>query len=113
MNMRANNTICAAYVDDMASFGQSVELDMLNPIHASTDMGNVSHVVPSFQGAFIICRDKGVAMHHPRFTAASATDEAHDAALQCAQGMAMLAVRTLVDEDFAKRAWRDFGEPDE
>ena len=113
MNMRANHTICSAYVDDMAAFGQSVELDMEKPIHASTDMGNVSHVVPSFQGAFIICREKGVAIHHPRFTVSSGTDEAHAAALNCAHGMAMLAVRALVDDDFSERAWHDFRQPDE
>ncbi|KAG7047239.1 metal-dependent amidase/aminoacylase/carboxypeptidase [Colletotrichum scovillei] len=113
MNLRANNTLCKTYVEDMAAIGQTIQLHQAKPFNASTDMGNVSYHVPSFHGAFVIPTSPDVAGHNPKFAAAAATDEAHKAALTCAKGMAMLAVRVLVDDDIASRARADFGSPDE
>lgn len=52
-------------------------------------------------------------MHNPAFTACAGTDEAHRAALQCAKGMAMLALRVLADEDVARQAREDFDRKDD
>lgn len=113
MNLRANDTLCKAYVEDMAAIGQTIQLHQAKPFNASTDMGNVSYHVPSFHGAFVIPTSPDVAGHNPKFAAAAATDEAHKAALTCAKGMAMLAVRVLVDDTIASQARADFGSPDE
>lgn len=82
-------------------------------MNASTDMGNVSHTVPSFHGAFVIPTSPDVAGHHPKFAEAAGTDESHAAALQCAKGMAMLAMRVLVDDEIAAAAHRDFEAKDD
>lgn len=82
-------------------------------MNASTDMGNVSHIVPSFHGGFVIPTTPDVAGHNPKFTAAAGTDEAHNAALTCAKGMAMLALRVLADGEFVEAAWTDFRKDDE
>lgn len=82
-------------------------------MNASTDMGNVSHIVPSFHGAFIIPTTPDVAGHNPKFAAAAGTEEGHQAALKCAKGMAMLALRILTDEKVARAAWEDFQQDDE
>lgn len=82
-------------------------------MNASTDMGNVSHLVPSFHGAFIIPAGPEISAHNPGFAACAGTDEAHKAALTCAKGMAMLALRVLVDDEIARRARMDFETPDE
>ena len=82
-------------------------------MNASTDMGNVSHTVPSFHGAFVIPTEPGVAGHHPKFAAAAGTDEGHKAALKCAKGMAMLALEVLVDDDMAIRVKADFEKRDD
>ncbi|KXJ87117.1 metal-dependent amidase/aminoacylase/carboxypeptidase [Microdochium bolleyi] len=113
MNLRVNNTLCEAYVADMAALGENVMLKQGKAMHASTDMGNFSHIVPSFHGAFVIPSTEDVAIHNPGFTAAAGTDAAHESALKCANGMAMLAVRVLVDGEFAERAWQDFRHLDE
>lgn len=97
----------------MAVLGDKIMLKQEKSMHASTDMGNVSHMVPSFHGAFAIPTTEDVAIHNPGFTAAAGTDKAHESALKCANGMAMLAMRVLVDEDFSNRAWQDFWQPDE
>ncbi|WPH01584.1 Hypothetical protein R9X50_00443200 [Acrodontium crateriforme] len=112
-NLRANETLCKAYVEDMAAIGEQVHLHQDKPFTASTDMGNVSHLVPSFHGAFAVPTAPGVALHSPQFATAAATHEGHDAAIKCSKGMALLALRLLVDEDTAKAAWADFELPDD
>lgn len=82
-------------------------------MNASTDMGNVSHIIPSFHGAFVIPARKDVSAHNPAFAACAGTDGGHKSALTCAKGMAMLALRVLIDEDVAKRAKEDFQQDDE
>lgn len=78
------------------------------PYTASTDMGNVSQIVPSFHGAFGVPTAPGIAIHNPRFAAAAGTDEAHEVCLKCAKGMAMLAIQVLLDDELASSAVRDF-----
>ncbi|KAK2029818.1 metal-dependent amidase/aminoacylase/carboxypeptidase [Colletotrichum zoysiae] len=112
MNLRANDTLCKMYVEEMEAIGETIQLHQAKPFNASTDMGNVSHLVPSFHGAFVIPTPPDIAGHHPKFAAAAATDEAHDAALKCAKGMAMLAVRVLADGAVAREARKDFVTPD-
>lgn len=112
MNLRANGTLCKHYVQDMAAIGEKVQLHQQKPYTASTDMGNVSHVVPTFHGAFAVPTEPGVALHTPKFAEAAATDWAHAAALKCGKGMAMLALRVLMDGQVADEALVDFKKPD-
>ncbi len=73
-----------------------------------TGLGNVSFEVPSFHGAFPIPTEPDVSMHHPRFAGHAATDEAHEAAIRCAKGMAMLTLRVLANPQLAADARKDF-----
>lgn len=97
----------------MAAFGEKILLQMDKPFNASTDMGNVSHFVPSFHGGIGIPAEPGVAMHNPRFAGAAGTDEAHAAAIKAAKGMAMLGLRVLLDSEVATKARVDFEQKDE
>ena len=97
----------------MGSFGSRVQVKQEKLMNASTDMGNVSHLVPSFHGAFIIPAGPEISAHNPGFAACAGTEQAHQAALTCAKGMAMLALRVLVDDNLAERAKADFEQPDE
>jgi metal-dependent amidase/aminoacylase/carboxypeptidase family protein len=92
----------------MALLGSRVQVQQERPMNASTDMGNVSHIIPSFHGAFVIPTGPDVAIHNPKFAAAAGTDEGHEAALMCAKGMAMLTVRVLLDDEIAREARKDF-----
>ncbi|SPN97700.1 uncharacterized protein DNG_01213 [Cephalotrichum gorgonifer] len=107
-NLRANETLCKVYIADMAKVGEDVLLYPPTPQTASTDMGNVSHIVPSFHGVFCIPTEPGVAIHSPQFASSAATDEAHTAAIKCAKGMALLALRVLTDGNVADGARKDF-----
>ena len=97
----------------MGTFGSRVLINQEKPMNASTDMGNVSHLVPSFHGGFIIPAGPEISAHNPGFAACAGTEGAHRAALTCAKGMAMLALRILVDDDLALLAKADFEMSDE
>lgn len=113
LNLRANKTLCELYVQDMNTFGTKIQVNQERMMNASTDMGNVSHIVPSFHGAFVIPAGNDVSAHNPAFAACAGTDGGHASALNCAKGMAMLALRVLIDEDVARRAKEDFAQNDE
>ena len=113
MNLRVNDSLCKTYVKEMAAMGEMIMLRQTRSFNASTDMGNVSHAVPSFHGAFCIPTDSDVASHNPKFAAAAGTDDAHAAAIKCAKGLAMLAVRVMVEDEVAAMARKDFQREDE
>jgi metal-dependent amidase/aminoacylase/carboxypeptidase family protein len=92
----------------MDALGTKIQVNQEKMMNASTDMGNVSHIVPSFHGAFVIPANADVSVHNPAFAECAGTDEGHKAALNCAKGMAMLALRILIDDDAARKAKEDF-----
>lgn len=94
----------------MAKIGEQVSIKAPESFTASTDMGNVSHEVPGFHGAFAIPTEPDAALHSPKFAAAAGKPEAHECAVKSAKGMAMLALRVIVDDELAARVRRDFEE---
>lgn len=97
----------------MAKLGRKVLPTVDETTGGSTDMGNVSHYVPSFHGMFVIPTSPDVVIHNPKFTAAASTNEAHAEAIAFAKGMAMLALRVLAEEVVAEGARRDFEKPED
>ncbi|PHH69324.1 hypothetical protein CDD82_7830 [Ophiocordyceps australis] len=110
MNLKYNQSLCQTYVEEMKLLGEEILLKQDSDHTASTDMGNVSHVVPTFHGAFGVDTEPGVSLHSREFEAVSAEQQAHDAAIRCGKGMAALALRVLMEDDIAKGALRDFKE---
>ncbi|KAL6864001.1 hypothetical protein J3F83DRAFT_716292 [Trichoderma novae-zelandiae] len=104
----SNPALCKTYVQDMSKLGETIDIRLPESFNASTDMGNVTHVVPGLHGGFGIQTGPNVALHSREFAAAAGTDEAHEVAMKSGKGMAMLALRVLLDEDVAERARADF-----
>lgn len=72
----------------------------------STDMGDVSHVVPSIH-PYLAIVDEGEALcHQHRFAEASASDRGLDTAICAAKALARTAIELLSDEPL-RRAVRD------
>ncbi|XP_022645530.1 peptidase M20 domain-containing protein 2-like isoform X1 [Varroa destructor] len=61
----------------------------------STDMGNVSHLVPSIHPMYYI--DTPTSLHHPDFAKQANTPEAENRMLDCAQAAAHTALKLLRD----------------
>ncbi len=73
---------------------------------ASTDMGDVSYVVPSIHPTFAIPTDAG--NHTPGFTAAAAKPEAHEAAMRSATALANTALDLYLEAGVLDAAKREF-----
>ncbi|KAG8201512.1 hypothetical protein JTE90_011188 [Oedothorax gibbosus] len=76
------------------------------PFMASSDMGDVSHVVPSIHPTYSI--GTTAANHSVDFADASATPEAQVTTLITAKSMALLALDVLRDKDFLDQTKKDF-----
>ncbi|MEE8346563.1 MAG: M20 family metallopeptidase [Dehalococcoidia bacterium] len=103
--MRNNTALAAAYRANAESLGRTF-IDARLDSTGSSDMGNVSHAVPSIHPMFGI---GAMALNHtPAFTEVSATDAAHDATIQAAQALAMTGVEVALDPDLLQRAKEEF-----
>jgi len=74
----------------------------------STDMGNVSQVVPAIYPLFKI--SDGDPPHSSEFCEAAGTESAFDMTLKMSKAMAMTGARCLKDAGFLKRIRKDFNE---
>ncbi|MAF51616.1 MAG: amidohydrolase [Chloroflexi bacterium] len=74
---------------------------------ASTDFGNVSHVMPSFAMRFAVSREP-VPGHSRLMTEAARTDLAHENALATAKVLGIMACDLLADPGLAEAARREF-----
>src|SRR5207237_9593993 len=87
-NKPSNNTatVAATYKANAEALGRKF-LEIPVDSTGSSDMGNVSWVVPSIHPTFAI---GAMALNHtPGFTQISATDAAHEAMLQVAHALSM------------------------
>jgi len=75
---------------------------------ASTDFGNVSHLVPAVTGSFAISLDP-IPGHSQQVVDASGSDYGYDQFIKVAIAMANTAVEVMVDPALSKEAWDDHG----
>ncbi|MBS2016004.1 MAG: M20 family metallopeptidase [Deltaproteobacteria bacterium] len=68
----------------------------------STDMGDVSHVVPSIHPYLAIVEENEALCHQHRFADAAGSSRGFATALDAAKAMARTAVEILVDADFRR-----------
>ena len=73
----------------------------------SSDMGNVSHVLPTIHPQLAIC-DEGVPGHSITFRDAAATPRADEATLMAATLIAETAFDLFADPRLVDAAWREF-----
>jgi len=75
----------------------------------STDMGDVSHVVPSIHPYLAIVEENEALCHQHRFAAAAASDRGLSTACEAAKALARTAVEVLSDESLRRtmhEEWR-------
>jgi metal-dependent amidase/aminoacylase/carboxypeptidase family protein len=74
----------------------------------STDVGNVSAVVPTIHPSIAV-GPRGTVIHTPEFANMAASREGHRSLLDAAKALAMTAVDVLVDADLRQRMQVEFG----
>jgi amidohydrolase len=103
--MNNNAAIAAAYKANALALGRKF-LEIPVDSTGSTDMGNVSWVVPSIHPTFAI---GAMGLNHTSgFTQITATDAAHESMLEVAQALAMTGVDLVLDGDLLSRAQTEF-----
>jgi amidohydrolase len=86
--MKNNMTLAGLFKQNLESLGRQVEAFDPHFGLGSTDMGNVSQVVPSIHATIAIAPPE-VLIHTPEFAAAAASQAGHKGLLDAARAMAM------------------------
>ncbi len=105
-DMITNSPLAQRYCDHMSELGRPVHLEEW--MGGSTDMGNVSYVVPTIHPMFEIPCDPNNANHTLPFTEAAATEEAHERTIRVAKAMARAAYDLIADPALLAAAKAEF-----
>ena len=102
------NPVLADLMDaNLTALGLTVSLPEAKPRMGSTDMGNVSQVVPGLH-PYVPIAGEDVAGHTAAFAEASRSPMGHEALIQAAKVLAMTAVDLLVNPAQVEAAWAAF-----
>jgi len=107
--MRSNLTLARLYSQNMQALGRKVELFDSSSTFGSTDMGNVSQLVPSIH-PFVAIVEEGVLVHSPEFAQAAASEEAICGMLDAAKALAMTVVDLITDVELVDKVKHEFVE---
>jgi amidohydrolase len=108
-DMRNNLTLAKRFGEHLGALGRSAKLTDPRVGAGSTDMGDVSHVVPSIHPYPAIVDEGEALCHQHRFAHAAASDRGLATALAAAKALARTAVELLADESLRRAVheeWR-------
>ncbi len=105
--MRPNHALGNAFVRNLEALGEPLSPPKPDEGMGSTDMGDVSQVVPAIHPYIKIC-DEDVAGHSRAFAEAAISGRGLEAMLIAAKAMAMTAVDVFTDPELAARMKEEF-----
>jgi amidohydrolase len=106
-DVRTNPVLIERYVANMTALGRPVhDPRRVGGVVGSTDMGRVSHTVPSIHPMIRIA--PGTAIHDPQFAVHARSPAADAAVLDGAKAMAMTVVDLWTDPTLVPAAWTAF-----
>jgi amidohydrolase len=101
--LTTNAPIAEAFAANAATLGRPMRRRSPNDSHGSTDMGNVSTLVPSIHPYFAIA-PAGTPTHSVEFARYAATPPALDAMIVAAKALAMTTLDLLSSPELTRRA---------
>lgn len=105
--MRNNLTLARLFRQNMQSLGRRMQLFNPNSAFGSTDMGNVSQLVPSIHPIVAIA-PKDVLGHSPQFAEAAASETGIRGLIDAAKALAMTAVDLVINPNIATKVKKEF-----
>lgn len=105
--MRTNHALADAYVANIETLGRKVTEPEPRRSMGSTDMGNVSAIVPAIHPTIAVA-PADIPIHTEQFREIAASEVAHKALLDSAKALAMTAVDVLTDSNLRKRMREEF-----
>jgi len=106
--MRNNITLARLFKQNMQSLGRKIPLSDPDRSFGSTDMGNVSQIVPAIHPGVAIV-SPGVSNHSPEFALAACSDAGIEGMLDAAKAMAMTIVDLIASPEAIAQVKREFG----
>ncbi|MCD6600357.1 MAG: M20 family metallopeptidase [Dehalococcoidia bacterium] len=105
-SMKNNMVLAQLFKRNLESLGRHVELS--TPFgFGSTDMGNVSQVVPSIHPMVAIA-SREVLIHSPEFASAAASEAGHEGLLDAAKSMSMTVVDIIGQSGMLDKIRQEF-----
>lgn len=105
--LRNNLTLAQLFTQNMQSLGRKVEALDPNKAFGSTDMGNVSQLVPSIH-PFVAIAPVEVVAHSPQFASAAASEAGIQGLLDAAKALAMTVVDLVADPEIVIKVKEEF-----
>jgi len=105
--MRNNRPLAQLFARNMRSLGRRVTLSETGGGFGSTDMGNVSQLVPAIHPQVAIAK-RGVSIHSPRFAVVAASEEGIEGMLDAAKSLAMTVVDLLASTETVNQIKKEF-----
>ncbi|MDP9253231.1 MAG: M20 family metallopeptidase, partial [Chloroflexota bacterium] len=102
-----NRPLAEAFSDNAKALGRQMKPRRPGDTHGSTDMGNVTSIVPGIH-PFLSITDGPVAGHSTEFAAAARTPQALETMHVAAKALAMTAIDVLRDDELRARAKEAF-----
>ncbi|MCE5202484.1 MAG: amidohydrolase [Synergistaceae bacterium] len=99
-----------AFKANMETLGEIMNYPDYTAQVGSSDIGNVSLVVPAIHEYLSIAGPGSVTAHHESFCNAAVSPRADEVVLLAAKGLAMTAADILTDEKLRARMWKEFDE---
>jgi len=104
---KINYTLAQLFRQNLEALGGEVDQGPEDENLGSTDVGNVSQVVPTIQPTIAICGPK-VSCHMPEFAVASASRDGEGGMLLAARALALTGLDLLRDQDALRRVKGEF-----
>ena len=106
-SLKNNLALARLFTQNMESLGRKMQLT--DPDHAfgSTDMGNVSHLLPSIH-PFVAIAPVEVLAHSPEFAAAAASNAGRKGMLDAAKALAMTVADLLASPELLGKVREEF-----
>ena len=105
--MRNNLTLAQLFKQNMESLGRQVEFYASGSALGSTDMGNVSQLVPSIH-PFVAIAPRGVIIHSSPFAEAAASEAGSRGLLDAAKALAMTVVDLVTNPEIVIKIREEF-----
>jgi amidohydrolase len=105
--MRTNRTLAKFYASNMLQIGRPVSFPLPDDPAGSTDMGNVSQVVPAIHPMVAIA-PHGVSLHSPEFALAAASEAGLKGMKDAAKAVAMTITDILASHEVLHKVSEEF-----
>ena len=106
-SLRSNLTLARLFRRNMQSLGRKVRLSDSSKVFASTDMGNVSQLVPSIH-PWVAIAPVEVILHTPQFASAAASEAGIHGLLDAAKALTMTVIDLVANPETIIKVKEEF-----